>query len=213
MKALRDNPKFNDTINRASLTREQFERLKKKGKKRTAQEDISFIKNSFFGQARSYQNPSEGVDRQMAIKTDYSKHHEALNDVTITNEDFAKVINRHKNNPDAFFYLDPPYFGAEMEKYYPDYNWEHKDYYQDEVERYGKIGHRHDQSISGLLINRMNNRLVKNVGKYNFLDYCRIGYEYSFIESNPPASEFVYKTKFIDGSWQYIKTQRDQIKH
>jgi len=87
------------------------------------------------------------------------------------------------------------------------------EYWHDEVERYGKIGHRHDQSISGLLINRMNNKLVKNVGKYNFLDYCRIGYEYSFIESNPPASEFVYKTKFIDGSWQYIKTQRDQIKH
>ena len=121
MKALRDNPKFNDTIDRRALSREQFDKLKKKGKKRTAQEDISFIKNSFFGQARSYQNPSEGVDRQMAIKTDYSKHHEKLNDVTITNEDFAKVINRHKNNPDAFFYLDPPYFGAEMEKYYPDY--------------------------------------------------------------------------------------------
>jgi hypothetical protein len=25
------------------------------------------------------------------------------------------------------------------EKYYPDYNWEHKDYYQDEVERYGSF--------------------------------------------------------------------------
>jgi DNA adenine methylase len=121
MKALRDNPKFNDTIDRRALTREQFYKLKEKGKKRTAQEDISFIKNSFFGQAKSYQNPSAGVDRQMAIKTDYSKHHEKLKGVTITNEDFAKVINRHKNNPDAFFYLDPPYFGAEMEKYYPDY--------------------------------------------------------------------------------------------
>jgi DNA adenine methylase len=71
--------------------------------------------------AKSYQNPSEGVDRQMSIKTDYTKHREALKDVTITNDDFATVINRHKNNPDAFFYLDPPYFGPEMEKYYPDY--------------------------------------------------------------------------------------------
>lgn len=121
MKALRDNPKFNDTIDRKALTREEFERLKKKGKKRTAQEDISFIKNSFFGQARSYQNPTEGVDRQMAIKTDYTKHHEALKGVTITNEDFGTVVRRYKNNPDAFFYLDPPYFGEEMEKYYPDY--------------------------------------------------------------------------------------------
>ena len=25
------------------------------------------------------------------------------------------------------------------ENYYPDYNWEHKDYYQDEVERYGSF--------------------------------------------------------------------------
>lgn len=25
------------------------------------------------------------------------------------------------------------------EKYYPDYDWEHKDYYQDEVERYGEF--------------------------------------------------------------------------
>jgi DNA adenine methylase len=121
MKALRDNPKFNDTVDRRALTREQFERLKKKGKKRTAQEDISFIKNSFFGQARSYQNPSPNVDRQMAIKTDYSKHHEELKGVTVTNDDFATVVNRYKNDPDAFFYLDPPYFGAEMEKYYPDY--------------------------------------------------------------------------------------------
>jgi DNA adenine methylase len=121
MNALRDNPKFNDTVDRRALTREQFERLKKKGKKRTAQEDISFIKNSFFGQARSYQNPSPNVDRQMAIKTDYSKHHEELKGVTVTNDDFATVVNRYKNDPDAFFYLDPPYFGAEMEKYYPDY--------------------------------------------------------------------------------------------
>jgi DNA adenine methylase len=121
MKALRDNPKFNDTIKRSALSRQEFERLKKKGKNRTAQEHVTFIKNSFFGMAKSYQNPSPGVDRQMTNKTDYSKHHEALKGVTITNDDFSTVINRYKNDPDAFFYLDPPYFGVEMEKYYPDY--------------------------------------------------------------------------------------------
>lgn len=121
MKALRDNPKFNDTIRRTVLSKEEFKKLKDKGKKRTAQEEIVLLKNSFFSQGKSYQNPSPNVDRQMAIKTDYSKHHEALKGVVITNEDFGTVINRYKNNPDAFFYLDPPYFGVEMEKYYPDY--------------------------------------------------------------------------------------------
>jgi len=121
MKALRDNPKFNDTIKRSALSRQEFERLKKKGKNRTAQEHVTFIKNSFFGMAKSYQNPTPGVDRQMNNKTDYTKHHELLKGVTITNDDFSTVINRYKNDPDAFFYLDPPYFGVEMEKYYPDY--------------------------------------------------------------------------------------------
>ena len=86
------------------------------------------------------------------------------------------------------------------------------EYWHDEVERYGKIGHRHDQSISGLLINKIGNNLIKNVGKYNFLDYCMIEHEYIFIESNSPASEFVYKTKFIGGSWQYVKIPREEIK-
>ncbi len=86
------------------------------------------------------------------------------------------------------------------------------EYWHDEFERYGKIGHRHDQSISGLLINKMGNNLVKNVGENNFLDYCMIDHEYTSVESNPSASEFVYKTKFIGGSWQYIKIPREQIK-
>jgi hypothetical protein len=83
------------------------------------------------------------------------------------------------------------------------------EYWHEEVDKYGKIGPRHDQSISGLLINRMNNKLIKNVGNYNFLDYCRIGYDYEFIESNLPASEFIYQTKFIDDRWQYIKSTRN----
>jgi DNA adenine methylase len=115
MKALRDNPRFNETLDRQKLSREGFERLKKKGKKRSAEEEVRFIKNSFFALGKSYDTTSHD------IKTNYSKHHEELKDVIITNEDFSTVINRYKNNPDAFFYLDPPYFGEEMEKYYPDY--------------------------------------------------------------------------------------------
>lgn len=83
------------------------------------------------------------------------------------------------------------------------------EYWHEEVESYGKIGHRHDQSISGLLINQMNNKLVKNVGKYNFLDYCKIGYQYEMVESNRTTpSEFIYRSELVEGKWQYIKKHR-----
>lgn len=53
-----------------------------------------------------------------------------------------------------------------------------------------KIGHRHDQSISGLLINKMNNNLIvppENMDgfhPYNFLQFAKIGLNYTFINSN-----------------------------
>lgn len=49
-------------------------------------------------------------------------------------------------------------------------------------------GHRHDQSISGLLLNKMDHKLI-NIektpffGRFNFLEYCRYGQEYKFIDS------------------------------
>ncbi len=56
-----------------------------------------------------------------------------------------------------------------------------------------KEGHRHDQSISGLLINKIENRLVEVPGDhfavglhpYNFLQFCRQDALYNFRESNP----------------------------
>ena len=74
--------------------------------------------------------------------------------------------------------------------------------------KYGKIGHRHDQSISGLLINKMGNNLVRNNGSYNFLSYCEINCGYEFIESNPPKGQYIYRTMLVDNSWQYIKSNR-----
>lgn len=53
-----------------------------------------------------------------------------------------------------------------------------------------KIGHRHDQSISGLLINKMNNDLVEipedtnGIHGYNFLNFCKKNTKYTFINSN-----------------------------
>jgi len=82
------------------------------------------------------------------------------------------------------------------------------EYWHDEVSKYGKIGHRHDQSISGLLINRMGNNLIKNKRSYNFLSYCEMESTYEFIESNPPMGQYIYRTMFADNSWQYIKSNR-----
>ena len=82
------------------------------------------------------------------------------------------------------------------------------EYWHEEVAKHGKIGHRHDQSISGLLVNKMGNRLVKNTGNYNFLSFCRKGFNYEFIDSVISPSRWKYRTSFIDGSWQYIKSER-----
>lgn len=52
-----------------------------------------------------------------------------------------------------------------------------------------KMGHRHDQSISGLLLNRRDAKLVdilyNDMNPYNFLQYCRTDVGYKFINSNP----------------------------
>lgn len=60
-----------------------------------------------------------------------------------------------------------------------------------EAEKDIKAGHRHDQSISGLLLNKRNAKLVdilyNDMNPYNFLQYCRVGQEYRFIDSNSPV--------------------------
>ncbi len=65
-----------------------------------------------------------------------------------------------------------------------------------------KIGHRHDQSISGLLINKMNNKLIETLdyyerpdgtSPYNFLNFCKTDFSYNFFDSNQPKTNIVYK--------------------
>jgi hypothetical protein len=64
--------------------------------------------------------------------------------------------------------------------------------YWDEYEKRYKMGHRHDQSISGILLNFHNPKLIDTpkteINPYNFLNYCKIGADYNFIDSNtlPP---------------------------
>ena len=71
-----------------------------------------------------------------------------------------------------------------------------------------KLGHRHDQSISGLLINSMNGKIVKYIEGYNFTTFCRKNFPYQFIETNQGPSEYVYK--ILNGS--IIKDPRDPEK-
>lgn len=64
-----------------------------------------------------------------------------------------------------------------------------------------KMGHRHDQSISGVLINKLGGHLVdmtpyEGINPYNFLQYCRTDCTYQFISSinpNPPGNDQIIK--------------------
>jgi hypothetical protein len=85
------------------------------------------------------------------------------------------------------------------------------EYWHEEVAKYGKIGHRHDQSISGLLINKMGNRLIKNNGSYNFLSYCKKNFDYQFVDSVVEKSKFRFLTIFSNGEWKYVKKDRFEL--
>jgi len=111
LKALRDRgDKINRDLKREKPSRETFNAIRDKKTPRTAEEELILSKHSFYGSRKSY------IPQAPPIKTDYSKHFEALKGVTILNEDFAKVI-RSYNTPATFFYLDPPYESKEMRDY------------------------------------------------------------------------------------------------
>lgn len=65
-----------------------------------------------------------------------------------------------------------------------------RSYWSEEYQN--KVGHRHDQSISGLLINKIGNNLLEipedffitGLNPYNFLQFTRLDVEYTFINSN-----------------------------
>jgi len=73
----------------------------------------------------------------------------------------------------------------------------------------GKIGHRHDQSVSGLLINKMNNKLIETldyyerpsgVSPYLFLNFCKTNFKYNFFDSNQPMGRLKHKMISPDGN-------------
>lgn len=80
----------------------------------------------------------------------------------------------------------------------------------------GKLGHRHDQSISGLLLNKINHKLIEvkpywspsPTKTYNFLSFCLKNESYSFVDSVIPMTSKFYKNVFQDGKWQVISATR-----
>jgi len=64
-------------------------------------------------------------------------------------------------------------------------------YWTDGLKENPKLaGHRHDQSISGLLLNKLNHKLINPLSniifsKWNFLEYCRKDLKYEFIAPDP----------------------------
>lgn len=86
-------------------------------------------------------------------------------------------------------------------------------FWKNESTQYGKMGHRHDQSISGLLINKMGNPLVLPiVNHYNFLHFCMKNTTYQFIDSNHKhLTKYVYKTQFDGTNWISTKLLRADL--
>ena len=86
-------------------------------------------------------------------------------------------------------------------------------YWQSESDR--KIGHRHDQSISGLLLNHRNADLVdilhNEMNPYNFLQFCRVGQKYSFINSNTPVEPRMDMNKVFIRVGSHVRNELDVL--
>lgn len=87
------------------------------------------------------------------------------------------------------------------------------EYWQAEADR--KIGHRHDQSISGLLLNARNAKLVdilhNDMNPYNFLQFCRVGQEYKFIDSNTPVEPRMDMNKVFIRVGSHVRNEADVL--
>ena len=70
---------------------------------------------------------------------------------------------------------------------------------------YGKIGHRHDQSVSGLLINRLGKKLLCGLNTFCFLEACIIGKKYEFVETNRAPSRYKYKWDHVNNTMTKIE--------
>ena len=103
------NKYINDNINRDIIDKEYFHCLKKKDDVISILEKIKW---SFFAQGKTL---SQGT----AIKTNFSIYETRLKDVIIFNKSFEIIIQEY-DNPNTFFYLDPPY-ESKLKKDYKNY--------------------------------------------------------------------------------------------
>lgn len=91
-----------------------------------------------------------------------------------------------------------------------------EDFWGEESMIHGKLGHRHDQSISGLLVNQMGGRLLNVVDywnpyptkTYNFLSFCRMDHRYEFVDSVVEVGSRYYRNVCIDGVCKILQLKR-----
>jgi hypothetical protein len=72
-----------------------------------------------------------------------------------------------------------------------------------------KLGHRHDQSISGILVNKKNGKLCEPelngvLNPHNFLAYCQKNKEYTFIDSNLKKKSNKFFKRIPDPPYGFI---------
>lgn len=100
LNAVKNDRKLNDEIKKENIDKEYFESIKKSDR---AIHILERLKHSYFGKGKCFNANNKG------FKTDFNLYRERLTDVEIHNKDFKEIIEEHKDNPKAFFYLDPPY--------------------------------------------------------------------------------------------------------
>jgi hypothetical protein len=115
-----------------------------------------------------------------------------------------------KNTPFVVQYLEEWLYWNLIDECASLTSWHsNENYFSQELDCFGKIGHRHDQSISGLLLNDRNLKIIKNTGEFNFASLCRKDMDYRLIETNIPPSEYIYKNVMTQNGWLYRKEHRD----
>lgn len=80
-------------------------------------------------------------------------------------------------------------------------------WYNEVMQNY-KIGHRHDQSVSGLLINKYSYKIIETLdwferpegmSPYLFFNFCKPDFKYNFFETNQPKGNLRHKMISPDG--------------
>jgi DNA adenine methylase len=112
-KSLKNGDKCLETAG-THISREEFKRLKNKTG-RTACDEITILRNSFFSQGTSYQEPKNRISKPYA-KERLEEAQEILKNTTILNQSFEKVIEKYDDKT-TFFYLDPPYENPNQNDY------------------------------------------------------------------------------------------------